>query len=180
MTAAELLAAYAKGGRDFAGATLYGATLSRANLSRANLERANLYGANLEGANLYGATLEGATLEGANLYGANLPDFSIVPDAGAFRAWKKLQDNLLCELEIPEDAPRTSSLVGRKCRAAWAAVRGIHDDKGQPQERGISLHDGTPYRVGEMVVADDWDDDIRVECAPGIHFFITMKEAREY
>ena len=44
MTAQELLAAYAKGERNFSGADLKGANLSGANLNGANLLRANLIG----------------------------------------------------------------------------------------------------------------------------------------
>ena len=97
LSAAQLLAAYARGERDFSladlrganlyganlyganlyganlhGANLYGADLHGANLHGANLHRADLYGANLRGADLYGADLRGADLYGANLYGADL------------------------------------------------------------------------------------------------------------
>jgi hypothetical protein len=36
------------------------------------------------------------------------------------------------------------------------------------------------YTVGEIALPDKYDDDIRVECSSGIHFFITEKEAREF
>jgi hypothetical protein len=50
-----------------------------------------------------------------------------------------------------------------------------------PDTVGIGMHDGkTRYIAGERVEADGWDDDIRVECTHGIHFFVTLREAREY
>jgi len=162
-------------------ANLYGASLEGANLCGANLEGANLegtylYGASLEGANLYGANLKGASLEGANLYGAylkgaKLPNFQICPEEGDFIAWKKVQGGVL-KLLVPATAKRTSSLVGRKCRAEFVVVL---------EGSGVSKHDGkTVYEPGMTVYPDKYDGDIRVECTSGIHFFITRKEAEEY
>ena len=54
MTAAELLAAYANGQRDFSGVELLGAKLSGADLSGAKLSQANLGGADLEDVNFSG------------------------------------------------------------------------------------------------------------------------------
>jgi hypothetical protein len=36
------------------------------------------------------------------------------------------------------------------------------------------------YKEGEIVVADSYDDDIRIECTNGIHFFMTRKEAKDW
>jgi len=36
------------------------------------------------------------------------------------------------------------------------------------------------YRVGEVAEPDGYSDDIRVECAQGIHFFMTRAEADEF
>jgi hypothetical protein len=158
------------------GANLYGANLKGANLYGANLKGANLYGANLEwanlkGANLYGANLYGANLYGANLKGANLPHFQICPEEGDFIAWKKVKGGVL-KLLVPAEAKRTPSLVGRKCRAEFVKVL---------EGSGVSTHDNkTVYEVGMTVYPDKYDEDIRVECTSGIHFFMTRKEAEEY
>lgn len=47
---------------------------------------------------------------------------------------------------------------------------------------GFSLHDaGFAYRVGKIVApAYGWCDDPRVECAAGIHFYLTRREAEEH
>ena len=153
------------------GANLYRANLEGAYLYGANLEGAYLYEANLEGAYLYGANLEGAYLYGANLEGANLPHFQICPQEGDFIAWKKVEGGVL-KLLVPKDAKRTSSLVGRKCRAEFVVVL---------EGSGVSKHDGkTQYEPGMTVYPDKYDDDIRVECTSGIHFFMTKREAEEY
>jgi hypothetical protein len=173
------------------GADLYGANLRSADLYGADLRSANLYGANLRSANLSGANLYGADLRGANLYGANLRDAdlsgadlspsSLVPQEGDFTAFKKLEGGKIAKLLIPADAKRVSSLVGRKCRASHAVVLEItYNGVPDPDGEGRSSHNSAfKYKVGETVRAD-LNDDIRIECASGIHFFITRKEAEKY
>ena len=39
---------------------------------------------------------------------------------------------------------------------------------------------GVEYRVGAEVRPDSYDDDPRVECTNGIHFFLTRAETEEY
>lgn len=161
------------------GANLRGANLERADLEGADLRGADLRGANLERANLRGANLgranlQGANLDRANLEGAWLPHYQICPEEGSFIAWKKTSDGVV-KLRIPADAKRTSSLVGRKCRASYVEVL---DGKGmstccQPELR-------TLYMPGGTVWADSFDPDPRVECTHGIHFFMTRREAEEW
>jgi hypothetical protein len=99
---------------------------SRADLKSSNLKGANLYGTNLEGVDLKGVDLKGANLYGANLYGTNLegaklPNFLIAPEEGSFTAWKKTTKGVI-KIIVPEDAERTNSLIGRKCRASKIVV----------------------------------------------------------
>jgi hypothetical protein len=82
---------------------------------------------------------------------------------------------VIVRLQIPADAKRSHG-AERKCRAEKADVIEVIG-----AEVGISLHDGTTeYRAGETVVAHAWDDNRWSVCAPGIHFFITEEEARDY
>ena len=170
-------------GADLEGADLRFANLVSANLRCANLQRADLRSANLEGAalrsanlvgaNLRSANLVGANLEGADLQGANLPDFQIVPTEGSFIAYKKVSFGVI-KIEIPADAKRTSTLVGRKCRASHVKVL---------EGSGFSCtytENPIKYETGSTVYADSFNDDIRVECTNGIHFFMTEKEADEW
>ena len=189
---------------DLSNANLRGANLSSAYLSSANLRDANLRGANLRGANLrgadlssanlYGANLRGANLFGANLYGADLRDADLrgadlhadlhgaylspfqIPQEGTLTVWKKLMCGVLAKCLVPETAKRTASLVGRKCRAESLIVLELIG-----AAEGMSQHDrNVVYRVGETVVPDSYDPDIRVECSNGIHFFLTREEAEAY
>jgi len=165
---------------DLIGADLIGANLSDANLSGAYLRRANLIGADLIGANLSGADLSGAYLRRANLSGAYLSDANLSgADLSAFNicegslvVYKKVSGKIV-QLRIPETARRTASLVGRKCRASHAEV--IDIEGGEPVETR-----GLVYEIGKTVYPDSYDDDIRVECTHGIHFFMTRKEAEDY
>ena len=183
-------------GANLSGASLYGADLSGANLYGANLSRASLYGANLSRASLYGANLSGADLSGANLYGANLSGANIeldllnkffpicCPEYGSFIAWKKAgsQKKYIVKLEVTETAKR-SSAYGRKCRCSEAKVLAIEllDGSASDVDTVNSQYDEKfVYRVGEIVRVDNFDEDRRNECAPGIHFFITRQEAVDY
>ena len=155
------------------GADLEGADLWDANLQYANLRGANLAGANLEGADLEGANLRGANLQCADIENAKLPDFQLPPEEGSFIAYKKVTTGVI-KLLIPEDAKRTSSLVSRKCRASH--VRVLEGSGFSPTHTEKKLE----YKEGEVVYADAFNDDIRVDCTSGIHFFMTKKEAEEW
>ena len=160
-------------------ANLSGADLSGANLWGANLWGANLSGADLSGANLSGANLSGADLSGANLSGAYCP--LACPEEGEFIGFKKA-NGYIVKLRIPEDAKR-SSATGRKCRCSKAVVLSITNKDGT--DSGLSeIKSGYDsnfiYRVGETVSVDDFNDNRWVECAPGVHFFITRQEAVDY
>jgi uncharacterized protein YjbI with pentapeptide repeats len=194
---------------DLSGAVLSGAVLSGAVLSGAVLRSADLSGADLSGAVLSGAVLSGAVLRsavlsgavlrsavlsGAVLSGAVLKDVkdaalpmaqtSIVPEAGAYIAFKKVHHKrgpAIAKLSIPEDA-RRSNASGRKCRAEFADVLSINlIDGGEALESAHSGHDhGFIYRVGERVTCHRWDENRWEECSGGIHHFITRIEAENY
>ena len=171
---------------DLRGASLEEADLRGADLWGADLEGANLRGADLWGADLEGADLWGADLEGANLEGANLPHFQIVPGEGDFIAWKAAA-NVILKLRIPEDAQRTSSLVGRKCRASHVRVLEAYAPGSDEPLSSPGPYPGwwrggerMRYTVDQITRADRFDLDIRVECTHGIHFFMTREEAEQW
>jgi hypothetical protein len=174
-------------GANLTGAYLTGADLAGANLAGANLTNANLAGAYLADANLTGANLAGANLTGANLAGANLPPVLIQPETGGFFGWKKLRSTdgnpLIAKLWIPAEAARTNSWVSRKCRAEWVEVVEIFDQiTGAAVTSGMSPTYNTKlvYTVGQAVKAGNYDPDVRLDCAGGVHFFVTRREAEEW
>ena len=177
-------------------ANLSDADLSDANLRRANLSDADLSGADLSGADLSGADLSRASLSGANLsradlIGANLSgamgaDLALamashLPSHGQITGWKKLAGGLIAKLIIPESAKRSHG-ASRKCRASSAKVEAIYDSLGGGVIEGVSIRSSDfVYRVGETVEPEEpFCEDRWSECASGIHFFITRKEAENY
>ena len=164
---------------DLSGAYLSGADLSGADLSRADLSRAYLYGADLSGTDLSRAYLSGAKIE-IELLNKFFP--IACPETGAFIGWKKCRGNTVVKLEILADAKR-SSAYSRKCRCSAAKVLSIENADGTPYAKNKinSQHDGNFwYTIGEIVSVDNFDEDRRNECAPGIHFFLTREEAVDW
>ena len=167
---------------DLRGANLFKADLREADLSKADLITADLRGADLSRANLITANLRKADLSGANLSKTKLPYFQI-PQEGSLTVWKKGRERdtgneILIQLLIPAEAKRTACLVGRKCRAEFAQVLAFEPPTigtvvGLKQEDFI-------YALGETMKPDSYDDDIRVECSHGLHFFLTKEEAQEF
>ena len=155
---------------------------------RANLCGASLQGADLQGANLWGANLRGASLQGANLRGARLCGATGIqlacPEEGAFIGWKKAYKNqteYLVKLKIPQDAKR-SSATGRKCRCDKAEVLETYTMDGKIFEEAVysGRDNHFLYEKGKTVSVDNFEECRWLECAPGIHFFITKQEAIDY
>jgi len=184
-------------------ANLYGANLTHcrlasANLSRAILTRANLTGAHLFSANFTSAILASADLTDTNLNnvclnGANLTCATIdekeiarrcICPVGKFIAYKKVYDTAgelaptILKLEVPANAIRVGGLTSRKCRANKVKVL---EAIGTTETSFRSRYDsGFVYTVGKCAKARNFNSDPRVECAAGIHFFLTKIEAEEY
>ena len=103
-----------------------------------------------------------------------MPNFQIVPSEGSFIAWKKTTKGVI-KISIPASAKRTSSLIGRKCRAEYVKVISGPGCGGFSPTKGNSI-----YNKGEVIYADKFDPDIRTECTNGIHFFMTKEEAEQW
>lgn len=163
-------------------ANLYGADLSGANLRGADLRWANLREANLYKANLMGAHLREAHLRGADLGGAKLDWPLVCPEKGSFIGYKKCRNNLIVELEIPEDAYRCSA-TNKKCRCSKAKVLSITnlDGSESTSDVAVSKHDlSFVYRIGETVEVTDFDQNRWNECSTGIHFFMNREDVVKY
>lgn len=117
----------------------------------------------------------------------------ICPKEGTFIGWKcayyygnVTRNNFrpvhpaLVKLEIPADARRSSGFR-RKCRCDKAKVLSIETFDGKPLTTAYSFYDNTfVYETGKTVSVPDFCENRWEECAPGIHFFMTEKEARQY
>ena len=154
----------------------------KANLREADLNGADLYGTDLYRVNLSGAYLGGADLGGAYLYEAEIDVPMVCLEKGSFTGYKKCKNGLIVELEIPEDALRSSATT-RKCRCSKAKVISITNLDGSKSEEmeAISNRDSFfVYKLGETVEVPDFDPIRWNECSTGIHFFMTRKEAVDY
>lgn len=169
-------------GADLRGADLREAFLCKANLCGADLMGANLYKADLMGANLMRANLMRANLSGADLCGAKLDWPLVCQEKGSFIGYKKCRNNLIVELEIPEDAYRCSA-TSKKCRCSKAKVLSITnlDGSESTSDVAVSKHDSSfVYRIGETVEVTDFDQNRWNECSTGIHFFMNREDAVKY
>ena len=160
---------------DLSYANLSYADLSYANLKGANLHDANLGYANLKGADLKGADLSYADLSYANLHDANLDEKEQLRKGVILKkkmtGYKELADGSICVLSIPKGAI-VFSINGSKCRTNKAKVL---------EGGGSSKYDRDfVYEKGKKYVISDFDLAYNVECASGIHFFKTRKEAEDY
>jgi hypothetical protein len=107
----------------------------------------------------------------------------ICPESDSFIAYKKVEGNTILTLKIPVFAKRISNLIGRKIRVSHAEVIFAEDLEGNPIS-GSSWKCLNPsynftWKVG-MNKEENFCDDIRVECASGLHVFLTKKEARDF
>ena len=169
----------------------------RADLRDADLRDADLRGANLRNADLRNADLRNADLCNADLRNADLSNAKNVdevkwnmyttfyplqcPETGSFIGYKKASRYII-ELEICADAKR-SSATSRKCRCSKAKVLGITNLDGSVsglREIGSNYNKNFIYHIGETVEVPDFDENRWNECAPGIHFFVTRREAVKY
>ena len=169
-------------------ANMHGAIMSYANMSGTNMIYANLSGADLRGADMSDANMSGANMCGANIFGANMRGANmcgaIMSDADRLRkgiklsepiiGWKKCKNNVLVKLEIPRGAI-VFSINNNECRTDKAKVLEIIGGN-----RAYSKHKFFSYYVGDIIEVFNFNCEYNVECAEGIHFFRTRKEAEAY
>jgi len=163
-------------------ANLIGANLIGADLSYVDLRNADLRNADLRNADLRDANLNGANLNGANLDGVNIAEFRMVPEIGEFTAFKSVR-NPSCRrkevitVRIPATAKRVNAIGSRKCRAS--AIEVIDSPPGEFRSP-THTRKKEYYSLGKIIEVPDFCDDVRIECAPGIHFFMTRAEAEAW
>lgn len=126
---------------------------------------------------------------GAPVSWVNPDDYPLVcPEQGAFVGYKvgltlnEYSSLIPCiiKLSIPEDAKR-SSAYGNKCRCNKAKVLDIRTFGGQKVKSAISQYNPDfIYEIDKEVSVPDFDENRWHECAPGIHFFMSEKEALVY
>lgn len=89
---------------------------------------------------------------------------------------------VIIELKIPKDAKRSSATT-RKCRASKAKVLSITSIDGKKHYKiaFAGYNSNFFYKVGKTVVpTNGYEENRWIECAAGIHHFITRDEAVAY
>lgn len=180
---------------DFSYADFKGADLTGAAFRNCDLTEAAMRGAKCVSTRFICTKFNGTEMNGADFYRAvfdySNPDMGIYswntrglvpvcPTEGEFIAWK-IANECIIKLRIPADARRSSG-TSRKCRCDKAEVLSInHIWDGTPVDAVCSDYDPQfTYRVGCMVEEPGFDTDRWNVCAPGIHFFMSRREAESY
>jgi len=170
-------------------AELNNVDLSYADLKYANLSGASLIDADLTAADLCGADLRGVDLSGVDLMEANLCSCNLEDSIGPlieYRkgkiltediiGYKKCKDNVIVTLKIPRGAT-VFSINGCKCRTNKAKVIDID---GSCRDIAISDYKYMSYYIGDEITVYNFNCQYNIECAEGIHFFMTREEAERY
>lgn len=177
-----------------------GTTFAGASFDKCNFEDANCYGAifrdtafwntNLTNVRMYEADFTNADFTNCKLDNIKYDECTCgialaCPEKGAFTAFKKAElyngDYCIVELQVPADALRSSATT-RKCRVSKAKVVAVYKMDGKSiKQNAYSLHTKSfVYKIGKMVEVKNFDKNRWNECAPGIHCFITKREAEHY
>lgn len=190
-------------GANLAYATFFLANIKRCNFSNSSFICTDFSCANIQDTNFVKSNIKHSIFTNANFTyvsfientiaetsfeEANLTHyFKFDNDDNKFRTGKILTDNIIgykiCEddegrfvvvtVEIPEGAI-VFSINGKKCRTNKAKVIAIDG------ARAFSLYKKyMSYYVGDEFNIKDFDCRYNIECAEGIHFYLTREEAEE-
>jgi len=174
-------------GTRFCNVDLRYANIRRANLKKAILRNSELICACFIESNLIQADFRDSNLEAAELRGANLTSTSfdsrpMAPKEGSFEAYKAVFDKrgnpLIARILIPEDAQRTTPLVGRMCRAEFVKTLELSSDASFAK---CKFWPDRVYYEGGTVNDVNYDDNIQTGCnADGIQFYLTREEVEQH
>ena len=175
-------------GSRFCNVNLRGASIRYANLKEAVLQNSDLIDAkflqaDLTRVNFGGSDLASAELQDANLTGTYFDLRPMAPEKGSFVGWKEIFDeqgnSVVAELLIPEDAKRTTPLIGRAwCRAEFVKVLGLSPNVSFAKCR---YYPDRIYRVGKILHDPYYNSDVQATYGPGsecgVGFYLTREEA---
>ena len=128
------------------------------------------------------ADLRGADLRCAYLQGAIGFHVWACPPSGGFTAWKKGGNGEIIKLKIPWWSRRVSPVGCRKCRAEFAITLSI-EKNGKSEASCENWNNNYPYtyEVGKVQGSPNgYDATLLDDCRPGIHFFLTKKDAEDF
>ena len=177
-----------------------GTNFAGASFDSCNFESANCYGAIFRDASFWKTDLFDVNMNEADFTNADFTECKLdnikydectcgialaCPEKGAFTAFKKAElyngEHCIVELYVPADALRSSATT-RKCRVSKAKVVAVYRMDGTSiKKNAYSSHTNSfVYKIGKTVEVKNFDKCRWNECAPGIHCFITKREAERY
>lgn len=165
----------------FLNCSLKNSILKNADLSGANFRFCDLSNSDIRGTNLENSNLEYATLDGV-VSDENTRFFKLYcPETGAFIGYKKCFNFRMVQLLIPSDAKRVSA-TSNACRCDKAKVLSITSIDGKESFKSARAYadENFIYRVGETIIAEEFNENRWKESTTGIHFFLTREEAIGY
>ncbi|NJI79331.1 pentapeptide repeat-containing protein [Clostridioides difficile] len=165
----------------FSNCSLKNSILKNADLSGANFRFCDLSNSDIRGTNLENSNLEYATLDGV-VSDENTRFFKLYcPETGAFIGYKKCFNFRMVQLLIPSDAKRVSA-TSNACRCDKAKVLSITSIDGKESFKSARAYadENFIYRVGETIIAEEFNENRWKESTTGIHFFLTREEAIGY
>ena len=183
-------------GMDFSGAYFMSTFFGNVNLKDVRFNYAHLYTSSFHYSNLTDVDFRGADITDVSFNNTRMDGIIMdettshyhmhCPEEGGFTGYKMAFNDkyhpYIVELKIPACALR-SSATSNKCRCSEAKVMSITCLEGTDDGTDIVRSGRNPYflyKAGETVKVDDFDENRWHECAPGIHFFMTRKEAVDY
>lgn len=158
-----------------------GASFVEASLKGADFKTCNLSNSNCDGTDFTGAILLDAVLDGIKDSPRTKHFRMHCPEYGYFIGYKKCFNDRLVTLLILKDSKRCSSTTSA-CRCDRARVLAITnlDGSGHYTEAVSFVDADFVYRLGEVVVADSYNEDRWLDSSHGIHFWMTKEEALGY
>ncbi len=163
----EMLAAYAKGRRDFSHADLSGADLSGADLSGTDLRNADLRNADLRGTDLRETDLRGAKLSGTDLRNADLRNADL---RNADLRGTDLRETNLRGADLSGADLRNAAMIRADLRGAdlsGADLRGATDLPAAPVIPNIDAAILAEIVAGGVIDMDRWHTCETTHCRAG-------------
>lgn len=165
----------------FGGSTLRGTNLSNANMTSADLRRCDLSNANICGADMFCSALFKANLTDIKT-DENTKNFHMrCPKDGPFIGWKVCFGRRIVQLLIPADARRVQGTWNEiKCDKAKVLTIKSVDYKINYEDAHSYVDENFVYRRGQMVYAENFNDDPYAESGGGIHVWLNRDQAVAY
>ncbi len=171
---------------DFNNTNFHNTNFNNSDFSYSNFHNSNFYNSNFSYSDFNNIDFRNANFSKSNFNKSNFSNVSfnyrITPEEGVIIGWKKANKKIV-KLEINCSDEISGGLISRKLRTNKVKVLEIQNIDGTKvdiNEIRSDYDEYFVYRVGETIEIGDFVKDDKIECARGIHFFLTRNEAIHY